>query len=194
MNFLAHCFLSCTEEDLLLGNIITDFITRKDEELYSDEVKGGITLHRAIDSFTDSHPASLQLRKLLRPRHKKYAPVVVDLVWDYFLSTKWSDYSEKSLEVFNSEIYDILSRRITDLPPELKSRFQQMIADDFLMAYATESRMRKSLNWMDNRVKFNSAFYLMPIDIKENFDLISNLFDQFFPELIAHSAVYCGCN
>ena len=185
---------SCSEEDLLIGNIITDFITKKDEELYSDRIKVGITLHRAIDSFTDTHPASLQLRRLLRPRHKKYAPVVVDLVWDYFLSAKWSDYSENSLEVFNAEIYDILSRRLTDLPTGLRSRLKQMITDDFLMAYATESRVRKSLQWMDNRVKFESAFHLMPIDIKENFELISHLFDQFFPELIAHSEVYCGCN
>lgn len=115
-------------------------------------------------------------------------------MWDYFLSAKWSDYSENSLEVFNAEIYDILSRRLTDLPTGLRSRLKQMITDDFLMAYATESRVRKSLQWMDNRVKFESAFHLMPIDIKENFELISHLFDQFFPELIAHSEVYCGCN
>ncbi len=194
MNFLAHCLLSCSDEDLMIGNIITDFIKNKEIEYFNDSIQKGIELHKSIDHFTDTHAASLKLRQLLRPRHDKYAPVVVDLVWDYFLSKKWSTYSGQPIQEFCTEIYEIIGKRIAELPLRLQSKFSHLIESDFLMAYSTEKRMIRSLEWMDNRVKFKSAFHETPLDIKENYGLIEELFEQFFPELIAHSETFCNCN
>ena len=193
MNFLAHCYLSCSDEDVLIGNFITDFISKKEAETYTGGIKKGIDLHRNIDEYTDHHEASLALRKILRRRHGKYAPVVVDLVWDYFLSINWRHYSGSTLVDFNKGIYEILLRRIDELPDKLSGRISEMIKDDFLMAYATEDRMKESLAWMDNRVKFASAFHETPYDIKENYKEIETLFGQFFPDLIAYSEEVCPC-
>lgn len=193
MNFLAHCLLSCSEEDLLIGNVITDFIKKNEVVYFNESIQKGIELHKSIDQFTDTHVASLQLRNILRPRHDKYAPVVVDLIWDYFLSKKWSHYSGQKLTEFCSEVYNIISLHINELPVRLQSKFIQLIEDDFLMAYGTDRRMESSLEWMDNRVKFKSAFYKTPLDIKENYNQIEQLFDQFFPELVAHSEEFCNC-
>ena len=59
MNFLAHIFLSCGSEDLLIGNFIADFISNKEVNQYDPEVQKGIQLHREIDSYTDNHPVCL---------------------------------------------------------------------------------------------------------------------------------------
>ena len=193
MNYLAHCLLSCSEEDILIGNFMTDFMQKKDELSYDGRILEGIKLHRAIDSYTDKHSASLELRQLLRARHDKYASVVVDLIWDHCLSICWSTYSGTALSSFNENIYEILLRRKSDLPPKLLGKIDSMVRNDFLMAYANEDNMRSSLNWMDNRVKFKSNFVGAIDDIRENRDYIFDLFKNFFPDLIKLSEGFCAC-
>ncbi len=193
MNYLAHCYLSCTDEDLMLGNVITDFMRKKEEKNYSGRVLEGIQLHRKIDAYTDKHEASLSLRALLRPRHGKYASVVVDLVWDHMLCKYWSDYSGAELSAFAAPIYEVLLRRKAELPESFASKVDAMVASDFLLSYSTEDKMRSSLRWMDNRVNFPSDFEGAIIDIKDNHDYIADLFKQFFPDLIAYVDTYCNC-
>jgi len=130
---------------------------------------------------------------MLRPRHGKYASVVVDLVWDYYLSTNWKQYSGASLPSFNKGIYEILAKRKNELPEKLKVKIGAMIENDFLMAYANKENMAKSLNWMDKRVNFKSAFSEAVIDIDENYEKIDELFNIFFPELISHAESHCSC-
>lgn len=193
MNYLAHCYLSCSEEDILIGNFMTDFLKKSEEDNYSGRIMDGITLHRRIDTFTDAHPASLELRALLRKRHGKYAPVVVDLIWDHLLSINWGQYSGTDLDTFNQDVYGILSGNKEVLPSKLKGRIDKMISSDFLMAYASKENMLRSLQWMDNRVKFPSAFHLAIDDLEENESQITELFHQFFPELIAEAELHCAC-
>ena len=126
MNYLAHCYLSCSQEDILIGNFMTDFLKKKEEANYSGKVLEGIHLHRSIDTFTDAHPASLELRALLRPRHGKYAPVVVDLIWDYFLCLNWDKFSGTTLTDFNKDMYEILLKRKDELPEKLNKRIDKI--------------------------------------------------------------------
>ena len=193
MNYLAHCFLSCSDEDLLLGNVITDFMRKKEEQNYHGRVLEGIRLHRKIDNYTDSHEASLLLRKLLRTRHGKYASVVVDLVWDYMLCLHWSDYSGTPLDVFIAPIYEMLIRRKKELPLAFRTKIDSMVDSDFLLSYQSKSKMRSSLEWMDRHVNFPSDFVGAIHDVEENFDYIERLFRRFFPDLIAFVDSHCDC-
>jgi acyl carrier protein phosphodiesterase len=193
MNYLAHCFLSCSDEDLLLGNIITDFMRKKEEQNYSGRVLEGIHLHRKIDEYTDSHNASLSLRTLLRKRHGKYASVVVDLVWDHMLCQHWSDYSGSTLDNFAAPIYEILLRRKSELPTAFQTKVDSMIGNDFLLSYRDKLSMQSSLEWMDRRVNFPSDFVGAIYDVEENYKYIEELFSQFFPDLITYVDSYCSC-
>lgn len=62
MNYLAHTFLSYTDEQIV-GNIIGDFIKNKNKENLPEGIQQGITLHRAIDAFTDVHPKVSEAKK-----------------------------------------------------------------------------------------------------------------------------------
>ncbi len=92
MNFLAHTLLSCQNEDMLIGNFMADFLTKNEAEAVKPSLRQGIEVHKRIDSFTDSHPSVLEAIKILRPTQKKYSPVVVDILLDYILTQKWSQY------------------------------------------------------------------------------------------------------
>jgi acyl carrier protein phosphodiesterase len=173
---------------------MTDFMGRKEQLAYLPVIQKGISLHLQIDSFTDTHPASRLLRKILRKRHKKYAPVVVDLIWDYCLSANWQHYSGEALNVFAQSVYAILKKRKTELPLKMQLRIDGMIEADFLLAYASKERMASSLAWMDRRVRFPSKFTEALLDLEENEILIQDLFSQFFPEIISYVTQHCLCD
>ena len=193
MNFLAHTFLSCSDETLLFGNFITDLLSIKELENYQKQYGEGIRLHRIIDSFTDAHPVSLELRSMLRPNHGKYASVVVDLIWDFCLSHEWSRYSGQDLRGFVEEAYQSIYKNVISLPKRTQRKVNDMIENDFLMAYSNKGRMLSSLQWMDRRARFPSQFFRSLEDLNHNESEIIGMFNQFFPEIIAHIDEQCNC-
>ena len=84
MNYLAHLFLSCQDEDLVIGNFIADSIRNKEVATFSPAIQQGISLHRKIDAYTDSHPIVRLSTRRLHPHHHKYAPVVIDIFFDKY--------------------------------------------------------------------------------------------------------------
>ena len=58
MNYLAHSYLSFNQPEILVGNMISDFVKGKKKFTYPSDIQNGIVLHRAIDEFTDAHPAT----------------------------------------------------------------------------------------------------------------------------------------
>ncbi len=58
MNYLAHAYLSFNQPEIFLGNMISDFVKGKTKFGYPPGIQNGIALHRAIDEFTDAHPAT----------------------------------------------------------------------------------------------------------------------------------------
>mgnify|MGYP006177845877 CR=1 FL=1 len=63
MNYLAHSFLSFTDGQIV-GQFLEDFIRNRDRFSFPKDIQDGITLHRAIDTYTDSHPAIHEAKKV----------------------------------------------------------------------------------------------------------------------------------
>jgi len=193
MNFLAHLFLSCDNEELLIGNFIADFIKIKEVADYSPEIQKGIDLHRQIDTYTDQHPMVKQGVHRLRPHHRKYAPVVLDILYDYILVNNWSRYSGQSINGFAKDMYEILEKRMDELPAKLRKRLPGMIEANWLEAYGTKDGLIFTFQKMDERTSFPSnfvdAFDHMQADYKD----FENEFNLFFPELIQYVDSNCKC-
>ena len=83
MNFLAHSFLSYSEEQLV-GNMIADFIKNRDLASLPEGIQEGVKLHRIIDSFTDSHDVVKNAKKPFQPLVRLYAGAFVDVSFDHF--------------------------------------------------------------------------------------------------------------
>ncbi len=193
MNYLAHIFLSCSNEELMVGNFMADFCRNKDLEKLSPELMEGINLHKAIDSFTDSHPMWLRSTERFYKRHGKYASVLTDMIYDVFLIRNWARYSGEELGAFTANIYTILPKYKTSMPSKLLSKIDRMIADDFLMKYTTRQGLQESLNYMDRRTKFPSRFTDALLDLDEYEEQLNDEFNAFFPELIAMVDSKCEC-
>ncbi|MEO1514343.1 MAG: acyl carrier protein phosphodiesterase [Bacteroidota bacterium] len=193
MNFLAHLFLSCESEELVIGNMIADFIRNKDLGDYSPDIQKGVFLHRQIDSFTDQHPVVLQGVHRLQKRHRKYAPVVIDILYDYVLSQNWDRYSGRSLEEFTQWIYQILEKHLSVLPEPLRHRIKGMIQGNWLMGYGTKNGLLYTLERMDERTRFPSNFVGAWEDLHLHYEDFDREFNAFFPDVVAFVQEQCRC-
>lgn len=193
MNFLAHMYLSCSDDNMLIGNYIADFIRNRDLVLYSDDIVRGIMLHRHIDSYTDTHVEVVKGTRLLRPQHDKYAPVVIDVCYDYILSKNWHRYSSQSLRVFADRVYEVIGRYQESLPDHLQDIAPKMIADDFLLKYGTEAGLRHTFDRIGKRAKYGGKWDTAFDDMLLHYDELEAGFNRFFPDMIASVDAHCQC-
>ena len=167
MNYLAHIYLSDSNEELMLGNFFGDFIQKKEFDLYPLKIQQGVRLHREIDSFTDMHPSFREMVQLLRPSLRKYAPVALDIIHDHILSTTWDSRNRQNLRSYCDSFYWNITNTNVQLPYRLKSKIQLMLKHDFLMSTVSLERLQLTLEHMDNRARFDSNFTkAIPIFIK----------------------------
>lgn len=193
MNYLAHCFLSCSEEDLLIGNFIADSIRNKDLDALLPRVRAGVVLHRKIDSYTDTHPMTRLGTARLHQYHGKYASVVIDIYFDYLLVKNWDRYTSQDLGEWTQNIYEILQRREADIPLKMRKHLPAMIKDNWLMRYGTEEGLRFTFDKMRSRLKYPEMFDGATDNLLNNYDAFEKEFYQFFPEVVAYVDAECGC-
>lgn len=193
MNYLAHLFLSCNNEDILIGNFIADSISIKAVNALPKKVKDGIILHRKIDSYTDTHDLVRKGTYRLRQYHKKYSPVVIDVLYDHLLANNWELYSGTSLDIFAKDVYRVFSRRMDEMPPRLKVSLPKMIEHDWLNNYKSLEGLKFTLDKMDKRTRFPSNFGDAVEHLLDDYDLFTEEFNSFFPDVIAYVDSQCEC-
>jgi len=90
MNFLAHTWLSFSDDELV-GNMLADYIRNRERHLFSEGIQKGIALHRAIDTFTDfyerdSYNAETTFLNLLNCKYDfKFYKLDSDFINDIFI-------------------------------------------------------------------------------------------------------------
>lgn len=187
MNFLAHIYLSGDDEDIIIGNFIADGIKGKRYQKFPPAIAKGILLHRAIDTFTDSHPIVHQSTARLHKNYGHYSGVIVDILYDHFLAKNWSTYSVVPLDEFVENFYKLLRKNFTILPARIQRMMPYMIADNWLLSYATVEGIGKILTQMNVRTKGVSKMNLAVEELVTYYDDFEKEFTLFFEELRAHS-------
>jgi len=193
MNFLAHLFLSCEQEELLVGNFLADFIKNRALETYPAGIQAGVRLHRKIDQYTDNHPMVTRGVHRLHPYHHKYAPVIVDVFYDYLLVKNWDRYTTEEFIPFTKRMYKILEEHKPLMPPKIQLRLSNMIAGDWLIGYGEFG----GLAFTFDRMKFRLSKPEQLENVIENLQKYLVEFDEefnaFFPDIIAYVRDECDC-
>ena len=189
MNYLAHAHLSFGRPQILVGNMISDFVKGKKQFDYSLLIQKGIKLHRSIDLFTDGHTVTKEMKKVFKPAYGLYAGVFTDIVYDYFLANDKSEFaSGDALEKFSHETYSILEGQLTDLPPAFRQMFPYMKSHNWLYNYRHEQAIRKSFAGIVHRAKYindsDTAFSIF----ENNLPSMKKNYDEFYPLLKNHAA------
>ena len=185
MNYLAHAFLSFGNEQLVVGNLIGDFVKgRKQLQNYPEAIQKGIVLHRHIDTFSDNHAILKQGIKVLKPTQQRYAPVVIDIFYDYFLAKNWSMFSERSLDEFAAETYAYLENNLDIMPLRISRTFEKMIEHNWLVGYQYEARIEYAFQRLSERIKHEHHLLRAINDLQKHKEQLNKDFILFFPDLI----------
>ncbi|WP_029035990.1 acyl carrier protein phosphodiesterase [Salinimicrobium xinjiangense] len=188
MNFLAHIYLSGKNEELILGNFIADSIKGKKYLKYSPGVQKGILLHRRIDHFTDTHPIVKKSASKLHKNYSHYSGVIVDIFYDHFLASQWHQFSEIPLENFVADFYKLLQRNFELLPAPIQNFLPYMVAENWLLSYASIEGISRILYQMNIRTRNIVQMDRAHIDLREHYDEFKLEFAAFFPQLQEYSS------
>ena len=189
MNWLAHVFLSENHIENQLANILADPLKGKAWEGATLRFKKGLKNHQLIDSFTDSHPMVKQSKS--RFKGKKYLKgVVVDILYDYFLTIHWHLYCKIEIEPFITKLHSQGAKEAKKYPLLAKEKILRVIEINLLLSYNTLEGLEIGFGRIDKRLSQRlkakeTASSYMPL-IKEELEGLEQDFLLFFPELMAY--------
>ncbi len=183
MNFLAHIYLSDDKPLLQIGNFIADSVKGRQVSTYPLPIQEGIRLHRAIDAYTDAHPAVATSVRRLRPSQGKFAAVVVDIFYDHFLAKDWGLYHKVPLGEFTDSFYAHIQEYYAILPQRVQEMLPYMIEENWLLHYQEISGIRSVLEGMAQRTRFDSNMRQAYRDLEIHYEDFQKDFDLFFPDL-----------
>jgi acyl carrier protein phosphodiesterase len=184
MNFLAHFYLSGDSDDIKIGNFIGDYVKGNSYQDYPESIRKGILLHRKIDSYTDTHPVVRKSKFLFALKYRKYAGIIVDILYDHYLSVEWDKYSEVPLKEYIDELYLMLEKNYDRLPPQVQRFVFRFIGDDWLGTYQNLSGIENVLHRMSKRTSLPEETSFALEVINSHYAQLMDHFNQFFVELV----------
>jgi acyl carrier protein phosphodiesterase len=189
MNWLAHIFLAEPNVESRLGNLLGDLVKGSARQELSLELQLGIACHTAIDCFTDRHPIVGQSKDRITPPQRRFAGVIIDVLYDHLLIKNWAMYSETSIDDFISEVY-VSFGKYSAIPTTTKDQIDRMIRDDLLRSYrdlaGVEAALRRISRRLEWRMGRTFTIELAMPDILEHYAALDRDFQMFFPELQAY--------
>jgi acyl carrier protein phosphodiesterase len=187
VNFLAHLFLSGNVPELLVGNLMGDFVKGKLDGSFPPGIEQGILLHRGIDSFAGRNPHFIRSKRRLDQRFGLYRGVLVDLFYDHFLAAHWEDYADRPLSVSITDAWQILRRR-TEILPERFRRIMPHLFEEWLPSYREISGIGATLGRMSRfRIKRANRLAEGIEELRRHYGELDADFLQFFLEMMEFS-------
>lgn len=180
MNYLAHAYLSFNHPDILVGNMISDFVKGKKKFDFPQDIQKGIMLHRMVDTFTDTHEATKEAKEVFRPHYRLYSGAFVDVVYDHFLAADPSEFSEPALLGFSKQVYAMLDEQAQWLPERFALMFPYMKEHNWLFNYRTRWGTGKSLGGVVRRSTYltesDTAYHLF----EQHYQLLQDCYRHFW--------------
>ncbi len=153
MNFLAHALLAGDDPALIVGGVAGDWIKGHLPGALPRDLAKGVALHRAIDSFAETHPAFRQSRARVSAERRRYAGVLVDVFYDHLLAQNWVAAHHRPLEEYCASVYRMIGDRLDDLPASAHAALLMMAREDWLSSYARIEGIADVLARMSRRAR-----------------------------------------
>ena len=160
--------------------MISDFVKGKKKFDYPPGIQQGIMLHRTIDNFTDTHEATKEAKEVFRHHYRLYSGAFVDVVYDHFLATDSTEFTEKSLLDFSQQVYAALDKQVQWLPERFALMFPYMKEHNWLFNYRTRLGTGKSMGGVVRRsvhlTESETAYKLL----EEHYQLLQDCYRHFW--------------
>jgi acyl carrier protein phosphodiesterase len=189
VNFLTHLFLSSGAPELLVGNLMGDFVKGRLDGRFPPGIEQGVLLHREIDSFAAQNCHFLRSKWRLDQSFGLYRGVLVDLFYDHFLAAHWEDYADVPLSFFISDACRVLCEHKEFLPDKLQ-RIMPFMFTDWLPSYSAIGGIAAVLHRISRfRLKRANRLGEGAEALSRHYGGLYGDFREFFPELLAFSKI-----
>ncbi|MBS1549401.1 MAG: DUF479 domain-containing protein [Bacteroidetes bacterium] len=182
MNYLAHSFLSFSDEQIV-GQFLNDFIPNKERLLQQENILHGIILHRAIDSFTDSHPKIHEAKTVFSPLVRLYAGAFVDVAMDFFLANDATVNSHEAWKTHAQHVYQVLENHLDLFPESFQKILFHMKKDDWLYNYRYDWGIEFSMKNVLNKAKYLDKNLPVFDLFLQHKSFLQECYQEFFPDL-----------
>jgi acyl carrier protein phosphodiesterase len=152
LNYLVHLYLAGNDPELQLGGLMGDFVKGPIPAKYPEKIARGLHLHRRIDTLAQNSRYTRQSRQRLQQKFGHGRGIIVDIFYDHFLASSWTDYSTDSLENYSANIYKQLQDFHHILPEGLQQVAPRMIEHDWLCSYQHPWVVGKALHRIAQRL------------------------------------------
>ncbi|SIT05340.1 ACP phosphodiesterase [Neptunomonas antarctica] len=186
MNYLAHLFLAQPTVESRVGNLLGDFAKGVVVAQLPEPVKNGLLNHRAVDQFTDQHSVVKQLKLLIGSERKRFAGIMLDVVFDHYLIKHWHRFSNTRFDSSCDGYYQSLDEGQLLMPQPMQRVTQRVIQQQWFDSYQTLEGIGYALDRIADRIRFDHTFYGSLEELIRHQDEIESGFLAFFPELQQH--------
>jgi acyl carrier protein phosphodiesterase len=185
MNYLAHAYLSFGIPEITVGNLISDFVKGKKKFEYPAAIQRGIVLHRAIDTFTDSHDATRRAKSFFKADYGLYSGPLTDIVYDHFLANDPFIFPlmEGGLKEFARTTYRQVESRSAILPERFARIFYYMHTQDWLSNYGKREAIWNSFAGLARRALYMTGPEQAGRLFETHYIDLEACYRDFFPSL-----------
>ena len=193
MNFLAHCLIATraahrTEDAALVaGGFLGDFIKGPLPQEMPRGLALGVRLHRRIDAYSNQHPGIRTSSRRFPAELRRIAPILVDVLCDHLLSSRWEEFHAASLPGFTTHIYDVVASHEEWLTDNGHRFLAYARERDLLASYADWEVVLGALRSITRRLGRNELNPLLERAVPALLADLEADFVSYFPDIIDHA-------
>lgn len=146
----------------------------------------GVHNHLAVDRFTDSHTGLKQLKIHFSAERRRFAGIILDVVFDHYLTKHWKIYSQENIVDFIACCYQSFSDLHHMMPPLMREKVIWMVQHDLLNSYAELNGVANALDGISRRIRFENRLAGAIDEVIDLYELLEQGFLEFFVQLCEH--------
>lgn len=184
MNYLAHLALAQDNGDSRIGNLLGDFRRNVNIHALPVGIFNGLQNHYLVDRTTDNHHEVKSLKPLISHQRRRFAGIITDIAFDYFLCKHWSQFMTTDFDGFAEQCYTQLSEHFSRIPSPMQPAIDRMIRLDWLHAYHSLQGVALAIDRVAERMRFDNQLNGGIEEVENNMEAFEQVFLDLYPGLM----------